>query len=243
MTITPTPSTHQLTYGTTTIDYSLDYANRKTLAITVHPDCSVSVVAPLDSELAHIEKKLFKRASWIRKQQLDFERYLPQLPARKYVSGETHLYLGKRYRLKVVAHNTKSVKLTRGYFWVYTPDPENARAVKKQMTSWYQEHAQSIFQEQLEKCLEQTQTIGINSQPKLQIKQMQKRWGSCTQDGLIILNLKLIQAPKHLIDYVIIHELCHLKEYNHSNKYYQLLDRAMPDWRDRREALNLIKVG
>ncbi|MCB0141936.1 MAG: M48 family metallopeptidase [Caldilineaceae bacterium] len=235
--------THTLDYGTTTIEYSLNFADRQTLGITVHPDCSVSVTAPKGSSLETIEEKLRKRRSWILKQQLDFERYLPHLPARRYISGETHLYLGKQYRLKVNVSPNRSVKLTRGYFIVETPDPSDTSTVKKQMSIWYRSNAKRVFMQQLTQCMSRVQVIGITNQPELHIKQMQKRWGSCTSDGLITLNLKLIQVPKHLIDYIIIHELCHIKEYNHSPAYYQLLDRVMPDWRERREALNLVKVG
>jgi predicted metal-dependent hydrolase len=85
--------------------------------------------------------------------------------------------------------------------------------------------------------------VGITATPNLRIRTMQKRWGSCTEAGVITLNLKLIQAPKLLIDYVIIHELCHLKEHNHSAAYYRLLDRTLPQWRERREALNQVKVA
>jgi len=83
----------------------------------------------------------------------------------------------------------------------------------------------------------------ITATPELRIRTMQKRWGSCTETGVITLNLKLIQVPKALIDYVIIHELCHLKEHNHSHAYYHLLDRVLPDWRARRDELNKVKVA
>lgn len=235
-------STHTLQYGTRTIEYSLDFAARKTLDITVHPNCAITVTAPVGSALASIEDKLKRRASWIMKQQREFEKYLPTLPARQYVSGETHLYLGRQYRLKVVEGATSSVSLTAGRFVIESPQPGDSAAIKAQLTAWYREKAQRVFAEQLELCLKRVAVIGIQEKPSLQLRTMPKRWGSCTSEGTIILNPRLIQVRKDLIDYVITHELCHLKEHNHSGNYYKLLDRVMPDWEERRGKLNECKT-
>lgn len=233
---------YTLQYGTKTLEYSLSFAARKTLDITVHPNCAITVTAPVGSALASIEDKLKRRASWIMKQQREFEKYLPTLPARQYVSGETHLYLGKQYRLKVVEAATPSVTLTHGRFVIETPNPSNPDVVKTLLTAWYREKAQQIFAEQLEQCLKRVAVISIDEKPEMLIRSMPKRWGSCTHKGIIILNPRLIQVRKDLIDYVITHELCHLKEHNHSGNYYKLLDRVMPDWEERRVTLNECKT-
>jgi predicted metal-dependent hydrolase len=85
------------------------------------------------------------------------------------------------------------------------------------------------------------QVLGIPF-PELWVRPMKNRWGSCTASGRILLNLKLIQVPKDLIDYVILHELCHLKEHNHSSRFYELLNRVLPAWREARRKLNLHEV-
>lgn len=236
-------NTHTLHYGTTTIQYELTFARRKTLGIIVQPDCSVQVVAPVGSSLEVIEAKLKPRSGWIVQQQREFARYLPTLPARQYVSGETHLYLGKQYRLKVEAAEERALKLSRGRFFIHTPEPANRAAVKDQLEAWYRAKAETIFAQQLAACLQRVAILGITAMPDLRIRTMQKRWGSCSAAGVITLNLKLIQTPKLLIDYVVIHELCHLKEHNHSAAYYRLLDRVLPQWREWREALNQVKVA
>ena len=235
--------TQQIQYGTTTIEYQLTFAKRKTLGISVHPDCSVRVVAPVDSSQAEIEAKLKRRSAWIVKQQQQFERYLPLLPPRQYVSGETHLYLGKQYRLKIEEAPAPAVKLTRGRFYIYTANVKDTATISDQLECWYRSKAHTIFAEQLAACLKKVAVVGVVTTPELRIRTMQKRWGSCTEAGVITLNLKLIQVPKALIDYVIIHELCHLKEHNHSSAYYRLLDRVLPDWQERREELNTVKVA
>src|SRR5687768_3037388 len=93
--------THQIEYGTSQIDYELIYTEREDLAIHVHPDCSVIVEAPFDSEMETIQAKVRNRAKWILKQQHTFQNYATSEPNRMYVSGETHFYLGRQYRLKV----------------------------------------------------------------------------------------------------------------------------------------------
>jgi predicted metal-dependent hydrolase len=203
----------------------------------------VTVVAPLGSPLETIEDKLKRRSGWIVKRQQEFERYLPLLPSRRYVSGETHLYLGKQYRLKVTEAATPTVKLARGHFLIDTPNRVDKSTIKEQLDGWYKAKAHQIFPEQLELCLKRAAVVGIYTQPELRIRAMQKRWGSCSESGVILLNLKLIQVRKSLIEYVIIHELCHLKEHNHSRAYYQLLDRVMPDWQERRKELNMVQVA
>lgn len=227
----------QLQYGTTTIEYELSYSERTTLAISVHPDLQVTVEAPDTANLSQIEAKIRKRANWILKQQRDFEKYLPGLPPRQYVSGETHWYLGKQYRLKVVPNNVDVVKLARGYLFVNLIDQSNPMQVKALLEHWYRKQAGRIFKQRLDACYAKIEPLGI-PYPEFQIRVMESRWGSCTPSGRILLNLKLIQVPKLYIDYVIFHELCHLKEPNHSKQFYALLERVLPDWETRKQQLN-----
>ena len=133
--------------------------------------------------------------------------------------------------------------LTRGRFVLMTRDKEDKEAIKKQLNEWYRQKAEQIFAELLTESMKRAVIIGLHERPPLNIRLMQKRWGSCTAQGVIILNLKLIQVAKPLIEYVIMHELCHLKEHNHRRAYYALLDRVMPNWRERKEALNQVKVA
>jgi predicted metal-dependent hydrolase len=235
-------ATYQVQYGSKTIQYQISYAPRKTLAINVHPDLHVTVQAPEGTELDQIEQKIKKRAPWILRQQRQFETYLPHLPPRQYVSGETHRYLGRQYRLKITESSVASVKLSRGYFHINLPGKSDPKQVEALLDNWYRHQAQRVFKERLEACLGKLQFLKLDP-PEFEIRPMQARWGSCTPEGKIILNLKLIQVPKLYLDYVITHELCHLKEHNHSQRFYELLDRVMPDWRERRQKLNEVEVG
>lgn len=230
---------HVLHYGTTTIRYELTYTERTTLAIHVHPDMRVTVEAPPQTELAVIEGRVRKRAAWILQQQRDFERYRFDQPPREYVSGETHYYLGRAYRLKVLESATdhEIAYMSRGRILVYVRDVTNTERVRAWVERWYRKQAKRVFQERLDVWYPQLARLGV-AYPTVQIRRMESKWGSCTVAGKITLNLKLIQKPKECVDYVIVHELCHLVEHHHGPAFYALLTRLMPDWEARRHKLN-----
>jgi predicted metal-dependent hydrolase len=232
-----TEQMYELHYGDTTIQYTLAYAPRTTVAISVDPDLRVSVIAPNDSDPVAVAAKVRRRAPWILRQQRELEQYLPATPPRQYVSGETHRYLGRQYRLKTIHNRPDTVKLTRGWLYVYTTRTQDTAHIKQLVDGWYHTQAQRVFHERLAAMLPRFQHLGV-AQPQLVIKPLVARWGSCDGTGTIVLNVKLMQVPKQYIDYVVVHELCHLVEHNHSRRFYLLLDRVMPDWRERRRKLN-----
>jgi predicted metal-dependent hydrolase len=225
-------------FGQTEIIYSVNTCDRKTLAIHVYPDGQVIVDAPVTASREAIAAKVKKKAPWIFKQQLQFEAYPPALPQRRYVSGETHRYLGRQYRLLVTKGLVDQVKLVHGRLIVETTNPDKIEKVKTLLQDWYRLRAKAIFSERYDTCVRQVAKLDIQHHQGLQLRFMPKRWGSCTAQGNIILNPELIAAPKDCIDYVITHELCHLKERNHSQAFYRLLTAVMKDWELRRKRLN-----
>lgn len=228
---------HSVTFGQKTICYSLGYSDRKTLGIDVHPDQSVTVTAPLGTRIEQVETKVRKRAAWILRQQAYFHNFLPAPPPRRYVSGETHLYLGKQYRLKVTEGFQDSVKLKGGFIHVSGKNitPEKTAAL---LNDWLLAHAKAHFHKRLELCWEKFRQYGMPI-PEVRIRKMVKRWGTCTAAGAIYLNPNLIKVSSYLIDYVITHELCHLKQADHSKAFYQLMRTVMPDWERRKLRLEL----
>lgn len=226
-------------YGTSVIRYSVSRSERKTLAIEVHPDLSVKVVAPQRAELTEIQEKILKRAQWIRKQQHYFEQFLPRTPKREYVSGETHYYLGRQYILRVRKSKEETVKLKGGELIVMTAKTNDTNQVKQTLANWYYHHAFRKFEESITKSLERFKEYKLE-RPKLVIRRMTRRWGSCTPNKMIILNPEIIKAPSKCIDYVVVHELCHLVHPNHGTGFYVLQDKVMPDnarWKLRLEKL------
>jgi len=224
-------------WGTVEIPYRYSFSQRKTLGISVHPDLSVTVKTPHGTSLETIREYVLRRGGWIRRAWRDFELYLPKQPERRYVSGETHRYLGRQYRLKLEQGEAESVKCLRGYLWVITreePTPERAKLL---LDGWYRDHAKAVFHERLLACHQRAAREGIIL-PLLQIRKMASRWGSFSAAGRITLNLALIKAPKECIDYVIIHELCHFKVKHHGTRFWKLMAGMMPDYEQRRAKLN-----
>ena len=225
-------------YGRKTIDFSLLYCDRKTMEIAVLPDSTVVVKAPVRSDIALIEKKVIKRARWILRQLDYFKQFNPKTPERCYVNGETHRYLGKQYRLKLGKGLENSVKLSRGFFHVTCRSEPTPTVVRKLLNQWYADKAQVQFVESMERCWQKFKSLGLG-QPELSIMRMQKRWGSLSGKGTVTLNTDLIQASKECIDYVVTHELCHLKYHDHSPEFYKLLDSVIPGWEKIKHKLEL----
>ncbi len=222
-----TMSEHSINYGSKSIKFHLDFSDRKTLGIKVHPDNSVHVVAPFDSEMDKIEAKVKQKARWIIKQQNEFLSYLPKLAERKFINGETHLYLGRQYLLEINPYKKNEVKISRNKLIVNHIVKSKPESV---LEKWYIEKAELHFKKLIHEVLPLFNKHQVST-PTIQIKKMKKRWGSCSANGNIILNLELIKASKGSIEYVIIHELCHLIHHNHTKAFYELLDSIMPDWK------------
>lgn len=220
-------------FGSKKINYELSFQDRKTLGIRVYPDSKVKVIAPFDTTDEKLKSKLREKAPWIIKQQLDFLSYHPLTPPRKYVNGETHLYLGRQYKLRIEKAEVNEVKLFRGRLLVMKKDNATAQNL---LIDWYREKASAHFDDTLKKVLPLFVRYNIST-PDLHIRQMPTRWGSCTPKGKVILNPELIKAPKGSIEYVIIHELCHLVHHNHTRAFYELQESIMPDWKKWKERL------
>lgn len=232
----------QLEFGAQVIEYRIVRRDRRTLEIAVEPDASVVVTAPLDAEEAKIEAKLRKRAPWVLRQQRYFLGFLPRTPARRFVAGETHLYLGRRYRLKVIRDGCGRVMLTRGHIVVDLQSGCADDDVRPMVEHWYRERADAKFAERLELSLTRFVPTERFRPTGLMIRQLERRWGSMSPAGRLLLNRQLIQAPTQCIDYVIAHELCHRAEPHHGPAFFDLLARVMPDWLARKDRLERILV-
>ena len=231
---------HSVQYGSAAIKFRLQHSPRKTLGISVLPDLSVVVTAPANSDIELVKSKIKKRAVWILKQQDFFSTYLPTQPTRRYVSGETHYYMGRQYRLKVAKGDTESVKLRSGYIHVETRNKQDKNRIAALLNEWFSGHARKQFHNRLEIWWERVRKHDIPF-PNLRLRHMAKRWGTCTRNGAIYLNPNLIKASSSCIDYVILHELCHLKHAHHGKEFYQLLLRIMPDWEQRKSRLEKVR--
>lgn len=230
-----------ISYGNNEIQFSVYYVERKTLEISVHPNTDVVVKAPIGTDFGEIRNKMIKRARWIIKQQGYFRQFLPRTPTRQYISGETHLYLGKQYRLKIEESNYNSVKLTRGYFQVQVKPEASPDKVKNILNQWYSEKAALKMKELTDECWHYFEGMNLEK-PKLQIRKMKTRWGSLSRSKTLTINRDLIKAPKECIKYVIIHEICHLKYHDHNAEFYDLVEKILPNWKKIKHKLEVKMV-
>lgn len=223
-------------FGSKRIHYSVVRAERRTLAISVHPNLTVVVTAPLLTTAEAIQAKVRKRAPWIIKQYVYFSDFLPGKHLKQFVSGATIYYLGKQYRLKVTKGREQKVTLKGRYVHVALCKDQSTGLVKELINGWYRARAIDYFERRIDYWWPKvTKRTGLA--PKLVVKQMVKRWGSFTRNKRIILNTELIETPSQCIDYVIVHELCHAQHQNHSRSFFKLLAGIMPDWQRRKTRL------
>ena len=231
---------YQLHYGELCIPFRIERGARKRLSITVFPELRLRVLAPEDAPASAVLARVEARARWIAKQWREFAGATPATPPRLYVGGETHWYLGRQYRLKLrelQGDEREGVKLRGRFFWIATRDKADAARVRRLLEDWYQTRAREFFAARLRKCWLETRALELEALPPFEVRRMSKRWGSCTARGKILLNLELVQAPPSCVDYVMIHEMCHLKFPHHGPQFYELLGRCLPDWEKRKARL------
>jgi len=221
-----------LSYGDRPIDYFVNESPNLSskLRIHVHPNGVVEVEAPAEACQDRISAAVRRRARWISKQLDAAEEARSYSLPREYISGETHFYIGRRYRLRVTedSSNPSAVLLKGGRIEVICRLADPA-AVRRRLNEWYRGRAEDYFERRLAAVASRISWLEEN--PQLKLVAMKKQWGSCAPNGTIHLNPWLIRAPTECIDYVITHELCHLREHNHSKKYYEILGHHYPNWR------------
>lgn len=224
-------------YGNEAICYEIEHRpRRKTLGIEVHPDLRVVVLAPSNCTADVIRTRVRRRARWIARQLERFRRYRPRTSPRRYVAGETHLYLGRQYRLKFASGEREDVERTRSHLVVAAPNRLTRAETEKLLVAWYRRQAREVFETILDKCFSAAARLGL-PRPRIEVQAMVRRWGSLSKEGRMTLNLNLLKAPPSCIEYVITHELCHLLHARHGPDFYRLLTRLMPDWQRRKRLL------
>lgn len=185
---------------------------------------------------ARIKDLLVKKSTWIKKKLIDHAQ-IPMPKPREYVNGESFQYLGKNYRLKVVQGSEAGVKLNRGYIEVTTKKSAKVtdKVIREQLINWYMDLAIVRFKEKTFKYAKQLGVIP-NS---ITVRDYKSRWGSCSVKGDISFNWRIILAPQHIVDYVVVHELSHMIQHNHSLKYWKLVEKVMPNHQEYKEWLKV----
>lgn len=230
---------HTVQYGDEHITFKLIRKNVKNINLTIRPDEQIFVSANDDIDIQEIKTFVKERGRWIISKLNYFRRHRPyeKIP-REYVSGETFHYLGRQYKLKVFESEEDMVRFYRGTIEMFTTAVNNFAKKKRLLENWYDERRQVIYHDALTRMHNKLSHKGI-LKPDLQIRKMTVRWGSClTREQKIILNKNLIIAPKHCIDYVVLHELLHFIYPDHDEHFFNQLQLHMPDWKERKRILD-----
>ena len=206
----------------------------KNITLKVKPNGRVLLTTPVSMTKKNIDKFILRKENWIKKTVENFEKKYIPIFNKDYVSGESFYYLGKKYRLKVIKDKKEYVKLKNGWFELHVKDIKNKRKKEIILDKWYREKAEYKFMMLSEKYMK----VLDEQECAFKIRKMKKRWGSCNSEKRIILiNLELIKKQVYCIEYIILHELLHLKIPNHSKEFWKLLTLYMPDWKYRKEKL------
>ncbi len=224
-------------YGRFSYEYLIEFAKRKTLALEVLPNLRIIVKAPLGATLDEIESFMKRKWSWLERQLSELRKFKKSNTERKYISGESYYYLGRQYMLLVEKANNDTVKLERGQLRIYTTGSvQNSEKNKKLLDEWYARNRERIFKQEYVKAFK---LFDYKTMPQLGQRIMARRWGSYTSDGKVLLNPRLIEAPREAIYYVCIHELCHVVNKKHDEAFYRIMNSKSPHWRQIKESLEI----
>ena len=223
------------------ITFDLRRSRRRTLAIQVHADGQVVVRAPQRASMREVRCMVHSRAHWVVRKQEELSEQAREYNRLRRRYRHHRYFLGREYRLRVQRAREPGVWLGCQTLHVETPDL-SAQAVDALLEEWYREQARRILEQRLERCLEHARPILRVGRPQLRLRYMRTQWGSCSEAGRITLNTELVKAPRRCIDYVILHELCHLRELNHSKRFYALQDAVMPGWERHKATLERISL-
>lgn len=207
-------------------------SRRKTASIRVE-EGAVSVVVPASISVEKIDQLLVSKRLWI-KEKMALQRALAPVTDKQFVSGEAFPYLGRNYRLKVEQGSFVPVKLLQGQLVVQTPEgSQQPHMIRNALVRWYKRQA---LQKMRDKVKRYAPMVGVKP-AGVAIKSFKSRWGSCTVKGELEFNWRIMFAPNRMVDYVVVHELCHLIHYDHSPDFWSEVWRVMPDYQECRNWL------
>lgn len=222
-------------FGTKYIDFNLIYRNRKTMSIEVEPNGEVNATAPINTSQDEVIKLVKSKAKWIVKKQYEVSCINVNKINRETVNGESYMYLGRNYSLQLIYNNyikEIDVKLLRGKF-IVTTNTKDENKIKLALEKWYREKTLKKVNERI-KYYEHYFKDRVND---IKVKEQKKRWASCTKNNELLFNWRCVMAPSNVLDYIIVHEMCHMKCKNHSKEFWNEVMRVLPDYEYRRQWL------
>lgn len=210
------------------------------ILIKVDRDLRVVASAPKYVSNKDVIEAVRERLDWIQEQLQKFSKLDPLQTPKQFCNGELHPYLGIDYPINIIETSPNKILLTENTVEIHSKNTD-ANKIKSLMNAWYKAEAKKIFDSRVNQLL--PKTYWVTKKPSISIRTMKSRWGSCSTSGSIRLNSQLIKTPLICIDYVILHELCHIAEMNHSQRFYRLLDQVMPEWKEVKKELDKLGHG
>ncbi len=210
-------------------------SKRYKMRITINAQGVISVFTPKLLSDIEVINLVQEKSLWILKKIKNVQENIVQIERPQYVSGELHYFLGKGYKLNIIKHSKKDVILGNDNIYIYAHNV-TSESIKKQLHNWYKVEALAYFQKRMLSLLEKTPWV--TKLPILKVRTMKRQWGNCSIKGNITLNTHLIKASQICIDYVILHELCHIAKHNHSPAFYKLMTQVMPHWKTIKKELD-----
>ena len=226
----------QRTHHILDIEFTVKYSGRRTIGISILPDSSVVIRVPYLTSFKRITRLVEQKADWIIKHRDNYKEKEKNKLTGLYVPGEIHLFRGKGFVLKIEKSTRPYIRFNENSVELGIEKTEDAGAIKRLLYKWYKNEASIVFPEILSKVL-RTYKDQMFKPSGIIIRTMKRRWGSCSNKGIITLSTELIKLQDLFIEYVIIHELCHLKHHNHGSRYYKLLSELYPEWKTVRKEL------
>jgi predicted metal-dependent hydrolase len=225
-------------YTVQEIEFKVTFSARRTLGITVLPDSTVIVRVPYRTAISTINRIVTEKADWIIKHRDSAVQRVKNRPDSTFAEGGVHLFRGSEYILRIKSSGRNYVRFFDGTVEMGLEKSGDHTALKKLLYDHYKTEASVIFPELLNRMLNKFE--GQKFKPSgLVIRTMTRRWGSCSSKGIITLSTELIKLPDFYIEYVIVHELCHLKHHNHGAGFYNLLSELFPEWKHVRKQLKM----
>ena len=216
------------------ISFDIEYRNRRTMAIHIEPPDRVSVYAPMGIPEDIIKERVRLKGRWILNKLIQLKDMVPENPNIVFADGQSFLFLGKKYPLKILKNGRKRPKVffSDDKFYLELDESDHIK-MRKAMGKWYRNKADRIIDDRVGIYID---IIGRAPQD-IKVKEQKKRWGSCTAKGKLYFNWRIIMAPPAIIDYVVVHEMCHLIHLNHSKYFWQEVGSVLPDYKKRRKWL------
>ena len=214
--------------------------NIKNINLKVNLDKKVTMSIPMKMEIEIAKEFVKKKVEWIKKQQNYYESFAEEKENITFENGETVYLLGKQYKMKIIPSTKNSITIKGKYFQINIKEKYivNKKYIRKVYDKWLKEYAEQILNDLIIRYQFALKKYNIKI-PKLEIRQMKSRWGSCIpSSNKVIFNLNLIKTPMCCIEYVVLHELSHFKYQNHSKNFYNFITIFMPDWKKRKKILD-----